>query len=316
MGNITTVNCFITGLMTNDIEESFDGYYYFIEINGKKHKLKFLSDDYEWLVNSDFIKENKHLLHCLIYNDKWLDNENDLITIENLKELTLKSDYPITPNEKLNSLLLKLYSLQNQDGEEIEVHSANKLDNLSLELFFKSKGELSFYAKSLMEKGFIIGKFSNGYEHLIFYKITIDGLSKVIELQTEGENSNLCFVAMSFKEETVPIREAIKSALKNTGFRPIIIDESHIDSDRTINDEIIASLKKCNFCISDFSHHSNGVYFESGFALGLGKKVIYTCSKEEFKKRHFDIQPLQHIQYESPEQLKDLLAYKIEAWIK
>ena len=76
-----------------------------------------------------------------------------------------------------------------------------------------------------------------------------------------------------------------------TGFEPILIDERNIDSDRTINDEIIANLKKCKFCIADFSYHSNGVYFESGFALGQNKKVIYTCLDREFEKAHFDIRP-------------------------
>lgn len=67
--------------------------------------------------------------------------------------------------------------------------------------------------------------------------------------------------------------------------------------------------------VADFSFHSNEVYFESGFALGQGKKVIYTYSKEEFGNAHFDIRPLQHIIYESPEQLSKELVNKIEAFI-
>ncbi len=120
---------------------------------------------------------------------------------------------------------------------------------------------------------------------------------------------------MSFDPPTKPIREAIRKALTLTGYEAIIIDEQIIDSERTINDEIIASLKKCKFCIADFSLHSRGVYFESGFALGHGKKVIYTCGKEEFTKAHFDIKPLQHIIYETPEQLTKDLINKIEAYI-
>ena len=61
---------------------------------------------------------------------------------------------------------------------------------------------------------------------------------------------------------------------------------------------------------------SKGVYFESGFALGQGKKVIYTCSNTEFANAHFDIRPLQHIIYETTEQLTKDLINKIEAFIK
>ena len=120
---------------------------------------------------------------------------------------------------------------------------------------------------------------------------------------------------MSFDPSTKEAREAIRKALKETGYEAVIIDEQIIDSERTINDEIIASLKKCKFCIADFSLHSKGVYFESGFALGQGKKVIYTCNKTEFENAHFDIRPLQHIIYETTDQLTKDLINKIEAFI-
>ncbi|MEP6737098.1 MAG: hypothetical protein ABJA70_16360, partial [Chryseolinea sp.] len=84
---------------------------------------------------------------------------------------------------------------------------------------------------------------------------------------------------------------------------------------KTINDEIIAGLRKCKFCIADFSYHRNGVYFEAGFALGQKKPVIYSCMKEEFAKAHFDIKPLQHIIYDTPDELRDKLISKIQAWI-
>ena len=121
---------------------------------------------------------------------------------------------------------------------------------------------------------------------------------------------------MAFDDRTKPARAAIKSALEKTGFEPILVDEKYIESHRTINDEIIVGLKRCKFCIADFSLHKNGVYFEGGFALGHGKQVIYTCSQEEFKDAHFDIKPLQHIIYGSPEELEKGLIHKIEAWIK
>ena len=121
---------------------------------------------------------------------------------------------------------------------------------------------------------------------------------------------------MSFKKETAEIRSAIKKALDLTGFIPILIDEQNVDSDKTINDEIIANLKRCKFCIADFTFHSMGVYFESGHALGQGKKVIYTCREDEFANAHFDIRPLQHIIYETTEQLTKDLVNKIDAWIK
>ncbi|HYC86761.1 MAG TPA: hypothetical protein VEB86_16125, partial [Chryseosolibacter sp.] len=83
-----------------------------------------------------------------------------------------------------------------------------------------------------------------------------------------------------------------------------------------INDAIIVGLKQSKFCIADFCGHKNGVYFEAGFVVGQGKPVIYTCSKTEFAKAHFDIKPLQHIIYITPEELEEKLILKIDAWIK
>ena len=120
---------------------------------------------------------------------------------------------------------------------------------------------------------------------------------------------------MAFNEETKKIREAIRLAIEKTGFEPVIIDEKHLSSDNTINDAIISNIRSCKFCIADFTLHKHGVYFESGFALGLGKPVIYLCRKDEFEKAHFDIKPLQHIIYETEEELMIKLTDKINAWI-
>lgn len=120
---------------------------------------------------------------------------------------------------------------------------------------------------------------------------------------------------MSFEPEIPGIREAIHKALDQTGFEAIIINEKHTDSDQTLVDAIIAGIRKCRFCIADFSYHKNGVYFESGFAVGLGRQVIYVCEKVEFAKAHFDVKSLQHIIYTSPEELEKALLAKIEAWI-
>jgi hypothetical protein len=186
-------------------------------------------------------------------------------------------------------------------------------------LYFKSVKELNYYVEALAGSGLIDAKFNQTKDRpglLDNFRITFEGLNYYLKITTEGENSNKCFIAMSFKPETIEIRQAIKEALEETDFEPILIDEQNIDSDKTINDAIIANLKKCKFCIADFTFHSNGVYFESGFALGQGKKVIYTCRQDEFSNAHFDIRPLQHIIFDTPEDLKQKLKNKIEAWIK
>ena len=151
---------------------------------------------------------------------------------------------------------------------------------------------------------------------VIIISITFTGLNYQIQLTESGTTSNNCFIAMSFGDGMTDFRDAIKAAIVETGFNPILVDELHIESDKTINDEIIANIKKSKFCISDFTQQKDGVYFEAGYALGRGLKVIYSCKEDWFKQTHFDTNHFPHIIYKDPSELKQKLKMKIEAWIK
>ena len=112
--------------------------------------------------------------------------------------------------------------------------------------------------------------------------------------------------------------DGIKFAIESTGFVPLIIRDENLPSDVTINDGIIAGIKKSSFIIADFTQNKSGVYFEAGYALGRGLKVIYTCKNEheETSKLHFDTNHYQHILWDDIEDLKNKLINKIEAFIK
>jgi nucleoside 2-deoxyribosyltransferase len=51
-----------------------------------------------------------------------------------------------------------------------------------------------------------------------------------------------------------------------------------------INDEIIAQIRRSRFMVCDLTGYRGGVYFEAGFAYGLGLEVIYTCRKDWTKE--------------------------------
>lgn len=312
--------CIFTGLPARPILDGRDSIDYVVEVNGKNHFICLPYYATQWPIDDEFFKANQAIFFALLYNDNWFEDErNTYIKIENLKELLKSKSFPKNPEEKIEQLFLKLISYQKEDGQWITFKS-DVYDNLLWKLlYFKSVKELNYYIEALKSNGLIDAKFNQTKDRpglLDSYRITFDGLNYYLKITTEGENSNKCFIAMSFKPDTEEIRQAIKEALEETDFDPILIDEQDIESDKTINDAIIANLKKCKFCIADFTFHSNGVYFESGFALGQGKKVIYTCRQDEFSNAHFDIRPLQHIIYDTPADLKQKLKTKIEAWIK
>lgn len=128
--------------------------------------------------------------------------------------------------------------------------------------------------------------------------------------------NTVCFVAMSFAKEHAGIfEEAIEPAILESGYEPIRVDK-HEYNDK-INDKIIAEIRRCKFMVADFTGHKGGVYYEAGFAKGLDRVVIFTCSNEKNERDglHFDTRDYNHILWESHEQLRERLVDRIRATI-
>ena len=122
---------------------------------------------------------------------------------------------------------------------------------------------------------------------------------------------------MSFDSTLAEIyNKAIQPAILETGFVPFILHSEHIETGSTINDAMIAAIKKAKFTIADFTQHKSGVYFEAGFALGRGQKVIFTCKEGDIDHAHFDTRNYQHILWKDAADLKRKLIDKIHAYIK
>lgn len=79
---------------------------------------------------------------------------------------------------------------------------------------------------------------------------------------------------------------------------------------------IVAEIRKSSFLIADFTGDRGGVYFEAGFAKGLGIPVIFSCKKGEWTdKLHFDTRQYNHIIWETPTDLAVKLQNRIAATI-
>ncbi|NQT61939.1 MAG: hypothetical protein HQ556_03175 [Candidatus Marinimicrobia bacterium] len=128
------------------------------------------------------------------------------------------------------------------------------------------------------------------------YRITPKGWAIVHELESNSINSKQGFVAMDFTEELKPIFfNGIRPGIEGAGYgAKILHDHPH---NNWIADEIMTQIRRSRFMVADVSTHNQGVYFEAGFALGLGIPVIWICTKDEFKKRHFDTAQINTIKY-------------------
>lgn len=309
--------CHITGLVTENFPSEWDLVEYVVQFNGKRILFRFGFGH----TNSDFVESNKYILQGLILNDKlppeFYNVKSPELDNAKLEAMIRNAIVPRTPEEKIAHLLTYLHSLQEYEGAVIEYPDNEDKEYLAKRLYFKNYDEMVFYLFTLYNQGLIVGIDATSMDgrELANIQITFHGLAKIIEINESGIQSDRCFVAMSFSEDLNDSRQAIKTAIKEAGFNPILIDEIHIDADVTINDALIAEIKKCKFLVADFTEHKHGVYFEAGFALGLKRPVIYLCNQDDFSKTHFDTNHYPHIIYKNLDELQQKLKTKIDAWI-
>ena len=130
-----------------------------------------------------------------------------------------------------------------------------------------------------------------------------------------GGAPGTCFVAMSFEPELNPAYDHGIAPAVTEDCRLSIVRVDRVEHNDNINDRIVADIRGSQFVVSDFTFHRNGVYFEAGFALGLGRPVIWTCRRDQLPKAHFDTRSFNHIVWDEPADLREKLANRIRATI-
>ncbi len=119
------------------------------------------------------------------------------------------------------------------------------------------------------------------------------------------------FIAMSFSSEMDKVRELIMRAIEDKGYKAIVIDEK--EHNEQIVPQIFEEIYKAEFIIADLTGHRNGVYYEAGYAKGLGKQVIFTCKADDFENSHFDVKQINTIMWKNEWMLEEKLRKRIEA---
>jgi hypothetical protein len=122
------------------------------------------------------------------------------------------------------------------------------------------------------------------------------------------------FIAMWFDKSMHSARaEGLEPAIRKAGYNPVIV--SGVEHINKIDDEIISQIRKSRFLVADFTGHRGGVYFEAGFAMGLGLPVFWTCQKDHLPDLHFDVRQYNCIDWTDTGDLAVRLRRRIEAVI-
>ena len=149
------------------------------------------------------------------------------------------------------------------------------------------------------------------------FAITANGWDRIEELEAARPSTTQAFVAMWFSDTMLPIfKEGLAPAIEDAGYEPLRIDnKEHVNK---IDDEIIAEIRRSRFLVADFTCEPGkvrgGVYFEAGFAMGLGIPVFWTV-RGTTDDIHFDTRQYAFIVWKDAADLRKRLADRIAAVI-
>lgn len=146
--------------------------------------------------------------------------------------------------------------------------------------------------------------------------VSVQGHTHIAK-QSAGANSSQAFVAMWFDDTMDAVyHHAIAPAIQAAGYEPYRIDRDNFLN--KIDDEIIAQIRRSKFILADFTHNPEGsvrgsVYYEAGFAYGLGTPCVFTARDDA--DLHFDTRQFPHILWKPNDlnALKHELTYRILA---
>lgn len=230
------------------------------------------------------------------------------VTSDNIDELLARAPTTFSINKLIEEVLL-LIAARTSAAKTLRGNVIMEGDDFPL-FFLKSEEDLWYVMSMLRDLGLLT--LQGVINAKLPVALTVAGWQRVDELQSLRGRPAQAFVAMWFDSA---LRDAydhgIKPALEATGFDVVRVDLVH-HSDR-IDDRILAEIRRSGLLVGDFSGHRQGVYFETGFALGLGVPVIWTCRTTDIEAAHFDTRQYNHIVWANVGELKERLEARIRA---
>ncbi|MDO9464851.1 MAG: hypothetical protein Q7J67_06100 [bacterium] len=279
----------------------------------------------ELINNIDFflkeLKKESYILSAILREINVFSGIND--ELPRLYPVDIKGFFdlhkvPETVSEKIDKFLLYLEKRSDFLGNDVTISFENDYP-----IVYVSRSEEIRYLLNLLGdlQYVILGpEVNSGLVKGCFIKCRIDiaGWKRLEEIKKINPDSKICFTAMSFEKEDEPIfKKGIKPGAKLAGYDAKRSDM--VEHNDMIMDKIINLIKQSKFIIADFtnSNKKGGIYYEAGFAKGLGLPVIFTCKESYFKedkgdKIHFDIKQENHILWKNTEDLKKRLGERIK----
>lgn len=253
----------------------------------------------------DVPKEDRFLVSAWI-RQKWRAGEHPpVITKEDADRIARESARP-TPSEKASRLLLVLGDLQRLPGNFVQLADLSRADAVA-----ETDEELRDYLGWLVQ-GNLLASATPGL------KIQRAGWGEIQQLREQRTSSgNRAFLAMWFDDS---MDDAFFNGMKPAAAEAGGYEAYRVKDDRRaerIDAKIIAEIRACRFVVADVTGTRSAVYYEAGFAEGLGKPVIWTCRQDSEKDmgQNFDTRQIRHIVWKGTADLREQLRETIRARI-
>jgi hypothetical protein len=237
----------------------------------------------------------------------WLDNSIEgaprLIVQNELNDI-LRTRVP-SPKSCADRLLAKIIARFSTIGRSFEPYSSERTNELYRAAHIFSPEQLTFFLTYLVQLTFLQAMGNGRYAVTPFGYQYAEGLGS-----SAGQTQ--AFVAMWFDKLREEVwLDGLKPAIESAGWEALRIDnKEHVNK---ICDEIIAEIRRSRFLVADLTGSRGGVYYEAGFAQGLGIPVILTC--REGDERHFDVRQYNCVLWNSAADARDKLQKRIGAVI-
>lgn len=237
----------------------------------------------------------------------------DGITVEAILSL------PTIPTKIDQNIIKLLKAVQRKSkyfGHEIALRSSTDYSLAYLEHFSESsefRAPILKLLQQVIEMGWL--KNTAAPNAGARYELTVKGLQEIERFNKVIPDSVDVFVAMKFGDKFLDkaYQEGMAPAIHDCGFVPLQM--AYLEHNNNIMDEMLGCIRRSRFMLADLTYQNQNVYFEAGFAQGLGIPVIYTCHEKSVADIMFDTQHTNQIRWQEIDELRVKVRNRILATI-
>ncbi len=194
----------------------------------------------------------------------------ETITTRDYRQQLAQHDEPRGTLEQMERLLVLLAERSPFYGAKVAVDS---WEAMSVRLYLPRaiQSAVGQMLESLQTDGYIRRQVQDTW-------LTDRGWSTAEKARRTARSGNQAFVAMWFHADMDGLFDtALEPTLRACGYAPFRVDREHHNN--KIDDEIIANIRKSRIFVGDLTGMRPNVFYEAGFAHGLGVPVLLSCNE-------------------------------------